>query len=230
MATIYKEFIVEADQRQPDVVLRQRRRSRARVHQVVQLRLLHPLAEAFGVREAVHQAREPPREALRLPDPAQAALRIGVDAGVALFLEVLDQRARQVLHVGRRQVQALGAGRRHDVGGVAGQEQAAEAHRLGDEAAQRRDALLDAGAGDHRSRQLRVEPAPQLVPEALVAPVFHLVVDRALHVVAAARHAAHGAQREAALAVAVDDGVRRHRRHVGQHAQPAEGVDLLELL
>ena len=35
------------------------------------------------------------------------------------------------------------AGRRHDVGGIAGEEQAAVAHRLGDEAAQRRDALLD---------------------------------------------------------------------------------------
>jgi hypothetical protein len=80
---------------------------------------------------------------------------------------VLDQRARQVAHVAGGQVQALGAGGRHDVGGVAGQEQAAEAHRLGDEAAQRRDALLDRRAGDQASARLRVEARAQLVPEAL---------------------------------------------------------------
>ena len=46
-------------------------------------------------------------------------------------------------HVGHGEVEALGAGGRHDVGGVAGEEQAAVPHRLGHEAAHRRDALLD---------------------------------------------------------------------------------------
>ena len=58
-------------------------------------------------------------------------------AGVAALAVVLDQAVEQALDVGRRQVQALGAGGRHDVAGVAGQEHAAKAQRLGDEAAQR---------------------------------------------------------------------------------------------
>src|SRR5688572_17187902 len=49
----------------------------------------------------------------------------------------------------------------------------------------------------------------------------------ALDVVAAARRRAHGAQREAAGVVGIDELVRQ-RRHVGQHAEPAEGVDPLE--
>jgi hypothetical protein len=61
--------------------------------------------------------------------------------------------------------------------GVAGQEQAAEAHRLGDEAAQRRDALLDRlGPVTSRARRPRVQAAAQLVPEGVVAPVLDLVV------------------------------------------------------
>ena len=45
--------------------------------------------------------------------------------------------------VGDGEVEPLGAGRGDDVGGVAGEEQVAVSHRLGDEAAQRRDRLLD---------------------------------------------------------------------------------------
>jgi hypothetical protein len=82
------------------------------------------------------------------------------------------------------------------------------------------------GPGHQPLAGLGVEPCTELVPEGLVAPVFHALFGRHLHVVAAARGAAHAAQRKAALGVGVDEFVR-HRRHVGQHAQPAEGVDLL---
>ena len=53
-----------------------------------------------------------------------------------------------------------------------------------------------------------------------------LVSRRHLHVVAAARGAAHAAQCKAALGVGVDEFVR-HGWHVGQHAQPAKGVHAL---
>ena len=52
----------------------------------------------------------------------------------------------------------------------------------------------------------------------------------ALHVVAAARQAAHGAQRKAALVVAIHNRVRRHGRHIGQHAQPAKRVNAFKFL
>jgi hypothetical protein len=54
-----------------------------------------------------------------------------------------DERAGQQNDVGNREIHALGAGRRHDMGGVAGEKKPAMAHRLGDEAAQRRDAFLE---------------------------------------------------------------------------------------
>jgi cytochrome c peroxidase len=79
-------------------------------------------------------------------------------------LNLFNGKGKCSAHVAGRQVQALGAGGRHDVRGVAGQEQAAEAHRLGDEAAQRRDALLDRRAGDQRSAA-SAAAAAQLVPE-----------------------------------------------------------------
>src|SRR6266545_2799278 len=103
------------------------------------------------------------------------------------------------MHIARRQVQALGAGRRHDVAGVAGEEQAPEAQGLGDEAPERRDALLDRGPGDELRRGVPGQAAAQLRPEALVGPLVDLLGERALQVVAAARAAALAAEREAAL-------------------------------
>jgi hypothetical protein len=47
------------------------------------------------------------------------------------------------MDVAGREVEDLGAGRGYDVGGVARQEKPAEPHRLGNKAAQQRDALLD---------------------------------------------------------------------------------------
>ena len=64
------------------------------------------------------------------------------------------QRPGQRVHVVRREVQPLGAGRRHDVRRVAGQEQPAVLHRLHHEAAHRRDALLE------RVRRFSSQPSP----------------------------------------------------------------------
>ena len=153
-----------------------RRRCAPRVRSETGSRVRHPGASRRSGRrrETGHERGEPPREALGPPDAAQAALGVGVEAGVAAFAVVLDERAARELHVGGRQVQALGAGRRHDVARIAGQEQPAEAHRFGDEAAQRRDALLDRRPGHQRFAAPGVEAQPQLVPERLVRPVFDL--------------------------------------------------------
>jgi hypothetical protein len=101
-------------------------------------------------------------------------------------LKVLDQGLGQHDHVGDGQVHALGPGGRHDVGGVAGQEQPAVAHGLGDEAAQRRDRLLERRAARDPGAGFRAQAQAQLVPEPLVAPVLDLLVETALDVVAAA--------------------------------------------
>jgi len=106
------------------------------------------------------------------------------------------------------------------VGGIAGEEQAPEAQRLGDKAAQRRDALLERRPGHQRRGRLRIEPAAQLVPEFSIGPLLDLVAQRALQVVAAARMRAHAAQGETALVLDVDQLVR-DRRRVREQAQPA---------
>src|SRR3546814_6275799 len=92
------------------------------------------------------------------------------------------------------EVQALGAGRRHDVGGVAGEEQAAPAQRLGDEAAQGGDALLERGAGDEARGDVARELRLQALPEARVRPVVRVLVGRHLQVVAAELRAAQRAE------------------------------------
>src|SRR3546814_4622788 len=87
-------------------------------------------------------------------------------------------------------------GRRHDVGGVAGEEQAAPAQRLGDEAAQWRDALLERGAGHQARGDVARELRLQALPEARVRPVVRVLVGRHLQVVAAELRAAQGRSEE----------------------------------
>src|SRR5208282_4795077 len=101
------------------------------------------------------------------------------------------------------------------MGGVASEEKPAEAHRLGDEAAQRRDALLDRGAGDEAFAGLGIEPGLKLFPEALVRPGVGVLGETALQIVAAARRRAHRAERETARVANIDQ-LLRDRRRVGE--------------
>src|SRR5690606_5227041 len=66
--------------------------------------------------------------------------------------------------------------------------------------------------------------AAQLVPETLVAPVLDLLLRWHLHIVAAALGGSHGAEREAAQVIGIDQFVA-NRRHLGDDAEPAEGID-----
>ena len=76
------------------------------------------------------------------------------------------------------------------------------------------------------STRLLVQPALQFVPEPLVRPCVDIVVERALQVIAAAVGRAHGAEREAALMVDIDQ-LMRDRRGFRQDAEPAERIDPL---
>jgi hypothetical protein len=81
----------------------------------------------------------PVGEVLGLPDPGQRPRPVLVEsAGVVVphcALEHLGEHA----YVGQREVEALGASRRHGVRRIAGQQQPAVPHRLGDEAAEAQD-------------------------------------------------------------------------------------------
>ena len=172
--------------------------------EVVELGLARALVELGLVGEAVQQQGQPPGKARRAPHAAQRHLGIALEVGVVAAV-VRDQRARQVEDVGDRQVQALRAGRRHDVRRIAGEEQPAVAHRLGDEAAQRRDRFLDRRPGDDAIGDLGRKARLQLGPELVVRPVLDPGVERALDVVAAEHRVALRGEGEAARVTRVDD-------------------------
>ena len=89
---------------------------------------------------------------------------------------------RQNPHVGGGQVEALGAGGRHDVRGVAGQKQAAVLHRLGHEAAHGGDALLKDGTLVETKAIDGLEALMQLLPDSLVGPFGEVLVGTALQI------------------------------------------------
>ena len=172
--------------------------------------------------------RHEPGETLALPDPAQACGAVAIEA-ILLVASIFGvERAGQHHDIGDRQVQALGAGGRHDVGRVAGDEQAAVLHRFTHERAQRDDAFLEDPALCQLPAIIGVEARVQFVPDAPVRPCRDIVGWIALDI-----HALHvrrpcAEQGEAFSLVGVNEFVPRQRRF-GQDAEPAEWVDLLIL-
>src|SRR5579883_3557324 len=154
----------------------------------------------------------PPREAFGLPYPGQRTVGIMCKAGVRFIRIMFDQGPPQILYIARRKVEAFGPDRWHDMSGVAGEKQLAEAQRLSDEATQRSNALLDRRAGDEIGLGLLVEAGPDFIPEALVWPGIDVIVKAALDVVAAARMRAHRAQRKAARMPHIDQLFGNGRR------------------
>src|SRR6516225_11557761 len=110
------------------------------------------------------------------------------------------------------------------MGGVAGEEKPAETHRLGNEAAQRRDALFDRRTGHQPLARLLVQPRLQFVPKAFIRPGFDIFRETALDVIAAARRRAHRAQRKAERVANIDQLVG-NRRRIRQDAEPPERID-----
>src|ERR1700722_15471362 len=112
------------------------------------------------------------------------------------------------------------------MGSIAGEKKPAEAHRLGDKAAQRRNALFDRRTGLQAIARLLIQPRLQFLPEALIRPGFDILREAALDVIAAARRRAHRAERKAKRMTNIDQLVG-NRRRVRQDAEPAERIDPL---
>ena len=91
------------------------------------------------------------------------------------------------------------------MGAVAGKEQTAVLHRLGDEAAHRRDALLQHLAFDELARA--AEPLVQLVPDARIGPIGDVLVVAALQIEPGNCLRAHGVERKAAVGIGIDQFV-----------------------
>ena len=139
-------------------------------------------------------------------------------------VEKFSQRFDQIMHIRCRQIEPLGPGGRHDMCGIADQEQSAKAQRFRDKTAQRRDAFLERWPGGERSRGFRVQPATQFCPEGVISPIRGAVIKIALQIVAAAGFAPHAAKRKAARMADIDQFMI-NGGHISQKAKPAKGID-----
>ena len=90
----------------------------------------------------MQHGRHPPGEALYLPDPPQAGLRIRILQVVTSGCVEVGKSPCRDANIRDCEIQSLGAGRRHDVGRIPSQKQPAVLHRLGHETAHSGDAFL----------------------------------------------------------------------------------------
>ena len=134
---------------------------------------------------------------------APPAIRVLVERLVASGVVVMRQRPRQAPHVGDGEIQALGAGRRHDVRGIAGQEQALVPHGLRDEDPHGGDAFLDYPTFVRRPAIVGSQPRAELTPDPLVRPVVERLARRALQVEARHPVRSHAEEREPCVVQAV---------------------------
>ena len=120
------------------VVLRQPGRAGLRRGDPAQLGELELLVERVAGR--VQHRGHPPREVRAPPHPPQGVVGVGVHQRRRPVDQPRGERAGEQRDVGDREVQPLGAGGRHDVRGVAGQEEPAVPHRGGHERPHRQHA------------------------------------------------------------------------------------------
>jgi len=110
------------------------------------------------------------------------------------------------------------------VGAIAGKEQVAITHRLGNEAAQWRNGFFDRRPGDDTVGHVFGTPRPEFLPEAVVRPVFEPRFEIALNVVSAQHRFAHGRKRKPAAVIAITKV--RERRRLRHNAKPSERIAL----
>ena len=113
--------------------------------------------------------------------------------------------------------------------GIPGQKQRSKSHWLGHKAPQRRDAFFDARPGHQMVPCFRVQTIAKFIPEGFIRPLIQMVGQRHLQVITATRATPLRAQRKTSRTIDVNEFLM-DRRGIGQHTQPAKGVDLLKLL
>jgi hypothetical protein len=130
-------------------------------------------------------------------------------------------------HVGHREVEPLGAGRRHDVRRVFGQEESAVPHRRLHEGAHLQHAPVGDRPGLEGPAVLPVtEAGGKRRPDPVVRPVGQVGVVGHLEVEPRHGRGTHRVHREAIRMPGVDELVGG-RRDVGEDAEPQVGIDLL---
>src|SRR5215472_15647479 len=98
-------------ERKADVVLCQRLLCCRRAKEVSKLRCLDPAPKGVGVGKTVQERGHPPGETLGEPDAAQASLGVTVESRGVAAAVVRDQSAREITHVGDREIEPFRPGR-----------------------------------------------------------------------------------------------------------------------
>ena len=109
-------------ERQPDILLRERRLSGGGRLQVIELVEIDAPCEVVVVRKDVQQLCQLPGQPLCAPHPAKRRFRIAFQVAAVVSLEPRHKPAMQIEDVGNREVQAFCAGRRDDMRGSRRQE------------------------------------------------------------------------------------------------------------
>src|ERR671923_199758 len=207
---------------EPDVVLGERGRRPLRRADVGELCELELDVEVVATLEPVQHRGHEPGEMLRPPDTPQRLGGVALEQRAVATAVPGGNRLGQDPHVRNGDVEPLRVGRRHDVGGIAGEKEPARLHRLDDETPHPGHALLEDLALVERPA-LEPEPALELFPDPLVRPFLEVLVRPALEVETGHCRRAHAVQREAALVVRVDQCLVRRARG-REDAEPAERV------
>src|SRR5688572_31035866 len=84
------------------------------------------MVERGLARETMERRCHPPREPLGLPHAAKAYIRVFVQPLASAALIVRLQGTREHQDIRRREIQALGAGRRNDVSSIRSEEHTSE--------------------------------------------------------------------------------------------------------
>ena len=165
-----------SDPLEPDVVLgegRRGRRRRGHVAQLGELQLRSNVVRSGRCSiEVIHHEKCSARQTRRRQAPSSAS-----SSAARRRSEPRASASARTRTSCEREVQALRAGRRDDVRGVAGEEQPAVLHRLDDEAAHPVTPFSSTGPFGERPA---VEPEPELelLPDALVGPLVDVLVGR----------------------------------------------------
>ena len=113
------------------------------------------------------------------------------------------------------------------MGGIAGEEETAETHRLDDEAAHAGNTFLQDGSVVKLPATIIGQAGAQLLPDAIVGPFANIFLGRALKIKAGETRGTHAMESETALVIGVNQ-LFGGRRGLGQNAEPAEGIGAIE--
>lgn len=149
---------------------------------------------------------------MRLPDAPQTNPRVALEFGVGVITVESPERLRENIHIRHREIHTLCSGWWDDVSGVAGEEEFAKLHWLGDVAPHAGNTLLQDLPLRWAPAVLASKPREEFAPDPVVAPKVYIFIRFALQVEARHGGGAHAVEGEAAIVMHVNKFIQRGRR------------------